>query len=124
MIHIIDDDTNVREGFSILLKSLGYESRDYESGELFLSNSRFDSNDIIILDIHLSGMNGLELLERLNKQNIHLPVIIVTAYDNQETRLAAKKHGALAYFRKPVDGEALIDIIKYNTNLNVNHKLN
>lgn len=124
MIHIIDDDSNVREGFSILLKSLGYESRDYESAELFLSNSRFDTNDLIILDIHLNGMSGLQLLEQLNKQDIHLPIIIVTAYDNQESRLAAKKHGALAYFRKPVDSEALIDVIKYNTNLNINHKLN
>ena len=120
MIYIIDDNLNVRDGFMILLKSAGFESRDYASAEKFLSNYKPEKNDLIILDIHLEGMSGLELLKKLDDKKIHLPVVIITAYDDHTTRVAAKKYGALAYFRKPVDSEALIDVIKYNINYHIN----
>lgn len=124
MIHIIDDDPNVRDGFSLLLKSAGYKCDSFENAEQYLEYNNIDIKDLLILDIHLTGMNGIELLEKLGDGKIHLPVVIITAYDDHLTRVAAKKYGAVAYFRKPVDSEALLDIIKYNVNLNVNSKFN
>ena len=123
MIYIIDDNTNVREGFKILLKSAGFESRNYDSAEKFLSNYKYEKNDLIILDIHLQGMDGIELLKKLDEKKMHLPVVIITAYDDQATRVSAKNYGALAYFRKPVDSDALLDIIKYNVNSNINYHI-
>ena len=114
MVYIVDDDRNVRDGFTILLKSTGYECASYESAEAFLKNYKAGARDLLILDIHLPGMDGNSLLEYLVKKGLHLPVIIVTAYDEQTSRKAAKNYGALAYMRKPVDSEALIDLIKYN----------
>ena len=55
----------------------------------------------------------------MDKRKLHLPVIIVTAYDDQISRNAAKNYGVLAYLRKPVDSEALIDIIKYNLDIQI-----
>jgi FixJ family two-component response regulator len=125
MIHIIDDDPNVRDGFSLLLKSAGFKCHSFESAEKFLEYSEKHHNiDLLILDIHLTGMNGIELLEKLDGKKNRLPVVIVTAYDDQATRTAAKNYGALAYFRKPVDSEALLDIIKYNLNINTNYQIN
>ena len=116
MIHIIDDDPNVRDGFSLLLNSAGYKCHSFESAEQFLEYyEKHHNDDLIILDIHLQGMNGCDLLEHLAKKELHLPVIILTAYDEPTTRIAVKKYGAVAYLRKPVDSEALIDLIKFNT---------
>ena len=115
MIHIIDDDKNVRDGFTILLQSAGFKSNAYENAENFLEYyNQNHNNDLIILDINLSGMSGCDLMEHLAKRDLHLPVIIITGYDEQATRISAKNYGALAYLRKPVDSEALLDLIKYN----------
>lgn len=113
MIHIIDDDQCVREGFTMLLKSAGFDCDSFEGAEEFIDLWKPGENDLIILDIHLTGMNGCALLENLTKRGIHLAVIIVTAYDDQATRNVAKNYGALAYLRKPVDSEALIDLVRF-----------
>jgi len=124
MIYIIDDDQNVRDGFSILLKSSGFECSCFESAEDFLMNYKTGVRDLLILDIHLTGMNGNSLLEHLMKKGIRLPVIIVTAYDEPASRKAAKNYGAMAYLRKPVDSEALIDLVKYNLDIQMQTNLN
>ena len=121
MIYIIDDDQNVRDGFMMLLKSAGYKCSCFENAEDFLKDFHVETNDLLLLDIHLPGMNGNSLLEHLTKKGLHLPVIIVTAYDDQATRIAAKDYGARAYFRKPVDSEALIDAISFNIQQNINN---
>lgn len=122
MIYIIDDDQNIRDGFAMLLKSVEYDCRCFESAEEFLKNYKAGEDDLLLLDIHLSGMNGYSLLEHLMKEGLQLPVIIVTAYDDQATRIAAKGYGARAYFRKPVDSVALIDAISFNFQQNINNK--
>jgi len=121
MIYIIDDDQNVRDGFMMLLKSAGYKCSCFESAEDFLRDFHSEANDVLVLDIHLPGMNGNSLLELLLKKRLYLPVIIVTAYDDQATRILAKDYGARAYFRKPVDSEALIDAIRFNIQQNINN---
>jgi FixJ family two-component response regulator len=116
MIYIIDDDKYVRRGFEILFKSAGFEYTSFSSAEEFLEVLHAVANDMIILDLHMRGMSGCELLEHLAKNNIYLPVIIVTAFDELASRECAKNYGAVAYLRKPVDSEALIDLIKYSVN--------
>lgn len=116
MIYIIDDDQNIRRGFGMLLKSAGFECTLYGNAEEFLEKSKPADTDLIILDYQLPGMSGCDLLQHFLKTELHLPVIIITAFDNKLSRDCAKKYGALAYLRKPVDGEALIDLIKYSEN--------
>jgi len=117
MIYIIDDDQNVRDGFMMLLKSAGYKCSCFESAEDFLRDFHSEANDLLVLDIHLPGMNGNSLLEYLQKKGLQLPVILITAYDEQSSRNSAKNYGAVAYLRKPVDGEALMDIVNYKINI-------
>jgi FixJ family two-component response regulator len=119
MIYIIDDDRNVRDGYMMLLKSAGFKCSSFESAEEFLKNYNAGENDLLILDIHLPGMNGCSLLELIRENNMHLPVIIITAYDEQATRTSAKNYGAIAYLRKPVDGTALIDVIRYKSDISL-----
>lgn len=113
MIHIIDDDKYVRKGFEILFKSADLESTSYASAEEFITVMKNAENDIILLDMHIPGMSGCELLDYLSERELFYSVIVVTAYDEPASRECAKKYGALAYLRKPVDSEALLDLIKY-----------
>ncbi|HNS17642.1 MAG TPA: response regulator [Bacteroidales bacterium] len=116
MIYIIDDDKYVRRGFGMLLKSADLECKCFGSAEDFLESCQPVEQDLLILDMHMPGMGGCDLLEHFIKEEIHVPVIIITAFDEPASRECAKNYGALAYLRKPVDGEALIDLIKYSVN--------
>jgi FixJ family two-component response regulator len=114
VIYIIDDDKYVLRGFQILLKSECMKSTAYESAEEFLKSWDEDENDILILDIHMPGMSGCNLLEYLEERNLHPPVIIVTAYDEPVSRTCSKKYGTLSYLLKPVESETLLKLIKTN----------
>lgn len=112
MIYLIDDDKYVLRGFQILLKSANLESKSFENVECFLKEWEQEVSDILILDIHMHGMNGYDLMAWLKESDIYLPVIVVTAFDEAESREMAENYGALAYLTKPVDPEKLLDIIK------------
>jgi FixJ family two-component response regulator len=112
VIYIVDDDKYVLRGFQILLRSEGLESTVCECVEEFIKSWNQDENDLLILDMHMPGMNGCNLLEYLENKNLHLPVIIVTAYDEQASRNCSKRYGTLAYLLKPVEGEILLNLIK------------
>jgi FixJ family two-component response regulator len=116
MVYIVDDDKYVRRGFQILLQSADIKSTAYESGEAFLNEYEADENDALVLDIQMPGFSGCDVLEQLTNKGIRIKVIIVTAFDDPSIRESAKKYGAFAYFRKPLDGNALIDLLKYSTN--------
>lgn len=118
MIYIVDDDISVRRSFGSLLKSADMNYSAFENAEEFLKYFLPGEENILVLDIQMPGLNGCELLEIISSQRIKLPVIVVTAYDDPETRECAKKYGVAAFMRKPVDGEALLDLIKYNLNKN------
>ena len=118
MIYIIDDDQYIRRGFGILFKSAGLSCKSFGSAEEFLEDFKPNDNDIIVLDMHMPNMNGCDLLEHFSRIELHVPVIVVTAFDEPLSRQCAKNYGALAYLRKPVDGEALIDLIRYSLKSN------
>jgi FixJ family two-component response regulator len=124
MLYIIDDDQNVRDGFMMLLKSAGFKCSSFESAEEFLKNYNAGVNDLVILDMQLTGMNGCTLLEEMDKKGLHLPVIVVTAFDEPKYRECCREYGVTAYLRKPVDGEALIDLIKYKLDIQIPNNIN
>jgi len=90
------------------------EFMSFGSSNEFLLKFRYQAGDTLILDLNLPGMGGCELLKKLAQEEIHFPVIVVTAFDDPPSREICRQYGVKAYLRKPVDGEALIDIIKYN----------
>jgi two-component system, LuxR family, response regulator FixJ len=112
VIFIIDDDKYVLRGFQILLESADLESMVYSSVEEFLEAWDQNQNDTLILDIHMPGLNGCDLLKYMEEMRIHLPVVVITAYDEDENRQQALNYGALAYLIKPVDGGVLLDLLK------------
>jgi len=115
MIFIIDDDKNVLRAFQILLKSAGLECCVFDNVEEFLSRWIKGKDDLLILDIHMPGINGCDLLEYLERMSLHIPVIVITAYDQPESRSSSERYGVLAYLTKPVDSETLIELINNET---------
>ena len=113
MIYIVEDDQSISNGFMMLLKSAGYECKSFITAEKFLASYHPTLNDLLILDIQLTGMNGCQLLETLAERKLHLPVIVITSIDDPRYRQCSRDYGAIAYLRKPVDGAALLDIIQY-----------
>ena len=90
------------------------EFRSFESAIDFLDQCQPGELDILVLDLNLPGMTGCDLLKKLGEKDLHIPVIVVTAFDDAQNRETCRQYGVKAYLRKPVDGEALIDMIKYN----------
>ena len=114
MVYLIDDDESVRKALQRLLRSAGLDVKAFSSAEEFLQSGNLaEKGACIILDIRMPGLTGFDLQEKLASKGIRIPVITVSAFDDAATRERARKLGATAFFRKPVDGEALIDAIHW-----------
>jgi len=114
MVYLIEDDLSVRRGFEMFLKTTDLEFKSFQSADEFLPLFKPASGDIIVLDLNLPGLGGCDLLQIIFKNKIHVPVIVVSAFEDPATVKLCKELGVKAYLRKPVDGEALLDMIKYN----------
>jgi FixJ family two-component response regulator len=112
-IHIIDDDESVQKGLSRLMRSIGVESRTYESSKHFLEEVHNESHACILMDMNMPHMSGLELAGQLQQRSIKLPVIAISARDDDEIRQLARDLGVKFFLRKPVDDQALIDAISW-----------
>lgn len=112
-VSIVDDDDSVRKGLSRLMRSAGIDSHAYESPEQFLQEIQNEAHGCILMDITMPRMNGLELSARLREKGITLPVIAISARDDDDTRQLARNLGVRLFLRKPVDDQALIDAINW-----------
>jgi len=109
LVAVVDDDASVRRALTRLLQSAGLRVLTCASATEFLATGVSSAPDCVILDIHLGGMSGLEMLSRLRESGCSLPVLIITAHDDAQTREAAARVGCTAYLRKPLDGKMLLD---------------
>jgi FixJ family two-component response regulator len=113
LVYIVDDDESVRMALSRLMRSADIECRAYESSERFLAEVRNQGNGLILMDITMPRMNGMELIARLKEKGITFPVIALSARDDDDIRKMARDLGVRFFLRKPVDDQALIDAISW-----------
>jgi len=111
-ILIIDDDDQLRVSFQKLLKEESYSVDSAPSGEAGLKLVRSKIPDLVILDMRLPGMNGLETFRHIHAIEPKLPVIIMTAFGTTETAIEATKMGAFDYILKPFDIPEMLGIIE------------
>lgn len=107
-VAIVDDDQQLLLSMSGLLRSFGIKALPFQSAEDFLQAGP-PPVDCVIADIHMPGMNGLTMLEKLREGGSSVPVIVLSALDPVITRAEALARGADAYFSKPVDSEDLLN---------------
>lgn len=111
MISIIDDDESVRQGLSRLLTSVGFIVDTFSSGEEYLNSNQPGRADCLILDIRMSGMSGIELQRRLAANHFEVPVIFITAHEDELERVGALGGQARTVLVKPFSEEALLNAI-------------
>jgi FixJ family two-component response regulator len=111
LIAIVDDDALARDGIGELVASLGYEAVTFSSAEHFLQSSVITETTCLITDLQMPGQNGLELQEALRSQGYCTPVILITAYPNEQQRKRALDNGAVGFLGKPFDEASLIRCI-------------
>jgi len=107
-ILIIDDEKNIRDVFSLLLEDHGYEVGTAETGEAGLEKARLLDPDVVLLDMNLPDLTGLDVLARLKAEHPGTGIIIITAYGTIRSAVEATKLGAYAYLEKPVDNEEML----------------
>jgi FixJ family two-component response regulator len=110
-IVIIDDDPGMGHAIERLCRADHMSSRCFTSAEDYLGSGEIERTDVLVLDIHLPGMSGIELHEHLKTRGIHLPAVFITAHDSPRLRDRALAAGAAACFAKPFNGADLLDAI-------------
>jgi len=112
IIHVIDDEPIIHEVLSQLLTSEGYEVELSASGEEALEKHSSQAYDLILLDLLMPGLDGIEVLKGIKKIDPQAIVIIITAYASVESAIAAMKMGAFDYIQKPFKHDELLLTIK------------
>jgi FixJ family two-component response regulator len=108
VISIIDDDASVREATQSLVRSLGYAAEGFSSAEEYLRSDRARDSACVITDLHMPGMTGAELQDRLIADGRRTPMIFVTAYFEERARDRVMDAGAYGFLHKPFSDESLI----------------
>lgn len=111
LISIVDDDESIRRTASLLIESFGFRAAAFESAEIFLRSAQAQETSCLIVDVQMPGMNGLQLQGHLAAGGYRIPIIFVTAYDNEESRQQAMQAGAVAFLCKPFNDELLLQTI-------------
>jgi len=111
-VAILDDDPSVRMALGRLLKSAEMVVDTYAESSHFFGSLALKTPDCLLLDFQMPGLSGLDVLKHLGQQSIHLPTIIMTAHDTIGIREACLSAGAIAYLRKPLDADQLIQMIQ------------
>ena len=110
-VAIVDDDESVRRGLKRLLQVHQCIVQTYASAEEFLARGDTTRVDCLLLDIDLGGMSGIELRRQLKSSGSALPIIFMTALDDEALRAEALEAGCIAFLRKPFPARQLMDAI-------------
>ena len=107
---VVDDEQAVRKALQRLLRSAGFDVVTFASGEdLFAAH--LPELDCVLLDLHMPGMDGLQIAARLAEEVPGLPIVIVTGHDTPESRARARELGVHAVLPKPAQGKVLLEAI-------------
>ena len=110
-VGVVDDDPRVLESIEELLASGGYKALPFSSAEAFLDSNGFQKVNCLISDIGMPAMTGWELLRIARAEHPDLPVILITARDEEYQRGPVEGKGARRLFRKPFDGRELLSVL-------------
>jgi FixJ family two-component response regulator len=111
LIAVVDDEESVCRALDRLIRSAGMNVMTFTGAFDFLQFLKTRRPDCLILDLHMPGMSGFELQSRVARGENSVPIVVVTGHDVPQSRQRVLDAGAVAYLRKPVDDEALLDAV-------------
>jgi len=109
---VVDDERKMRRVLQIMLEQMGVESVAADNGDQAIEHFDGEKVDLVLTDLKMPGMSGVELLERIRMFDPDVPVIVLTAHGTVETAVAAMKRGAFDYILKPFDVQAIEIVIR------------
>ena len=112
LVTVVDDDAAMRESTCWLIRSFGFETEAFASAQEFLASAERNRTACLILDVRMPVMSGVELQQKLMRENAKIPIIFITAYANNDEEREAKAGGAVAFLRKPIKDEVLLSAIR------------
>jgi len=110
-VYIVDDDEAVRDSLRWLLEANTYRVKAFASAEAFLGEYREDQPGILIVDVRMPGMSGLQLQEELLARNSHMPVVFITGHGDVPMAVNTMKKGAVDFLEKPFNETDLRDTV-------------
>jgi two-component system, LuxR family, response regulator FixJ len=111
-IYVVDDDPAVRDALSVVLSLEGFHVSGFAEGNAFLAAVRRHPPDCIILDVHMPGRSGLDILKELHNQRCAVPLFIISGQGDIPMAVDAIKNGALDFIEKPFDAETLVTRVR------------
>ena len=109
VIHVVEDEPDVRDALAMLVRSVGYRAQTYPNADEFLARYRPEHAGCLLADVRMPGMSGLELQERLSREDPALPAIIMTGHGDVPMAVRAMKAGAFDFIEKPFNDQVLLD---------------
>jgi len=111
LVIVVEDDADMSRAMESVLNAAGFDAAMFPSGEALLEAPLPGDTACLVLDVHLPGMTGFELYDRLTSTHPRCPVIFMTAYDEPVARARSAEARAVAYLIKPFAGKQLIECI-------------
>lgn len=110
-IGIVDDDAGLRDSLALVLRFRDFEVLEFGSGEELLASPALPRLDCMVLDLRMTGMGGLEIVETCKSRGINAPIIVVTAFGSVASATRALKSGAFDFLEKPVHEEEMVRVV-------------
>jgi FixJ family two-component response regulator len=111
VVFVVDDDEDLRDGLSNLLRTVGLQVKGFASATDFLKSKLPDAPSCLVLDVRLPGMSGLDFQSELTKKNIGIPIVFMTAHGDIPMTVRAMKGGAVEFLPKPFHDQSMLDAV-------------
>jgi two-component system, LuxR family, response regulator FixJ len=112
LVYVVDDDDHVRESTRALLGAVGIATRCHASGDAFLADFDASVGGCILLDLHMPGLSGFQILDSLKQRRNGLPVVLFSGRADSVTERLAAETGVAALLPKPVDPAQLVGLVR------------
>jgi two-component system response regulator FixJ len=111
-IYIVDDDPAVRDALAVVFELEGFAVESYESGDAFLEAALARQPACVILDVHMPGRSGLDVLKALNAEHYPAPIFIISGQGDIPMAVSAVKQGAFDFIEKPFDADTVVERVR------------
>jgi FixJ family two-component response regulator len=112
LVVVVEDDAGSRRSLARVLRAGGFEAATYASAEEYLAARPVPLPLGMLLDIRLPALSGLDLQKQLRREGSTIPIIIMTAIEDERSREEAERYGCLAYMNKPCDGDRILSLLQ------------
>jgi FixJ family two-component response regulator len=111
VVSVVDDDRAARDSVCAVIESAGYRTAAYESGETFLNRSDLTHPGCLVIDYRLPGLSGLEIQDKLRRDRVRIPVILISGFADVPIAVKAMQQGAVTLLQKPYSQEDLLNAV-------------